>query len=228
MSRHANQEPTGVLVSGGLDSCVLVAHLLAQQQPVQPIYVRSEVAWQPTEERALRQFLGAIAAPHLKPLVTFDLPLIDLYGDHWSLTGQDVPGELTPDEAVYLPGRNALLLIKPALWCQLQGIERLALAPLAHNPFADATEPFFVLLEQVLLRSGRRPVRIETPFAQFSKAEVLRLGRGFPLGMTFSCLAPLGEQHCGLCNKCAERKRAFRLAGLEDPTSYAGVAQAAG
>ncbi len=227
MSCQPSQETIAVLVSGGLDSCVLVAHLLDRKHSVQPIYVRSETAWQPFEEQALLRFLRAIATTHLMPLVTFDLPLVDVYGDHWSLTGRDVPDEGTPDEAVYMPGRNALLVIKPALWCQLQGIERLALAPLAQNPFADATESFFELLEQVLLRSGRRPVRIEVPFAHMSKAEVLRRGRDLPLGMTFSCLAPVERQHCGLCNKCAERKRAFQLAGLDDPTFYAGIAQAA-
>jgi 7-cyano-7-deazaguanine synthase len=39
--------------------------------------------------------------------------------------------------------------------------------------------------------------------------------------LTFSCLAPQGRRHCGRCNKCAERKRAFRQAGIPDPTKYA-------
>ena len=49
----------------------------------------------------------------------------------------------TPDDAVYLPGRNPLLLVKAVVWCHLHGIDQLALAPLGSNPFADATDEFF-------------------------------------------------------------------------------------
>ena len=65
------------------------------------------------------------------------LPLADIYGDHWSITGRNIPVAGTSDEAVYLPGRNAILIIKAALWCQLHGIKELALATLASNPFKD-------------------------------------------------------------------------------------------
>jgi 7-cyano-7-deazaguanine synthase len=42
-----------------------------------------------------------------------------------------------------------------------------------------------------------------------------------PLELTFSCIAPAGSLHCGQCNKCAERQRAFRLSSMPDPTRYA-------
>ena len=71
------------------------------------------------------------------------MPLGDLYGNHWSTSGRNAPDAASPDDAVYLPGRNALLTLKPALWCVLHGIEELALAVLASNPFADATDRFF-------------------------------------------------------------------------------------
>jgi len=45
----------------------------------------------------------------------------------------------TPDDAVFLPGRNVLLLSKAMLWCHLHGVEEVALAPLESNPFPDAT-----------------------------------------------------------------------------------------
>jgi 7-cyano-7-deazaguanine synthase len=41
-----------------------------------------------------------------------------------------------------------------------------------------------------------------------------------PLELTFSCIRPAGERHCGSCNKCAERRQAFASAGLKDPTDY--------
>ena len=132
----------GLLVSGGLDSSILLGHLLDAGRTVQPFYVRSHLAWEETELAWLRRFLDAMARPALAPLVILDLPMADVYGDHWSTTGQAVPGAETPDEAVYLPGRNALLLIKAVLWCRLHGAWRrwvLALPPSAagrRTPFS--------------------------------------------------------------------------------------------
>jgi 7-cyano-7-deazaguanine synthase len=162
-----------------------------------------------------------MACPHLDDLVLLDLPLADLYHDHWSLTGLEPPNASSPDEAVYLPGRNALLVIKAALWCQLHGIDQLALGVLESNPFADATPAFFDDLEAVLSRSTGDRLRIVRPFARMDKRQVMELGRDLPLELTFSCIAPSDGLHCGQCNKCAERNRAFRLVALADPSQYA-------
>jgi 7-cyano-7-deazaguanine synthase len=211
----------GVLISGGLDSAILLAHLLDQGQSVQPFYVRSHLAWEETELDWLRRFLEAVARPGLAPLVILDLPLADVYGKHWSTTGEAVPDAATPDEAVYLPGRNALLLIKAVLWCQLHAVPRLALAPLASNPFPDASDEFFATYQRALNLATDGHIKIERPFAHKTKRQVMELGRNYPLGLTFSCIDPQGSLHCGRCNKCAERWQAFESAGMVDPTQYA-------
>jgi 7-cyano-7-deazaguanine synthase len=214
-------DTTGLLLSGGLDSAILLGHLLAKGQRVQPFYVRSRLAWERAELDAARRFLAAVASRRLKELVVFDQPLEDLYGTHWSLTGHGVPGAETPDAAVYLPGRNALLLIKPALWCGMNDIRQLALGVLGSNPFSDATPEFFGDFQSALERATGERVRFVRPFAEFHKRQVMELGRGLPLELTFSCISPLGSLHCGQCNKCAERIAAFQAAGMEDPTEYA-------
>lgn len=149
------------------------------------------------------------------------MPVADLYEYHWSVTGRDVPGADSPDDAVYLPGRNALLALKPALWCTMHGIEELALAVLSSNPFSDATEEFFRDFEQVIARATGNHVRLTRPFSGLQKREVMEFGRGLPLELTFSCIAPVGGLHCGRCNKCAERQQAFGYLGGDDPTKYA-------
>jgi 7-cyano-7-deazaguanine synthase len=212
----------GVLASGGLDSCVLVAHLLRQGHDVRPFYVRCGLLWEREELSALRAFLQAVAGPGLGELVVFDLPLADLYGAHWSIDGRGVPGAKSPDSAVYLPGRNALICIKPALWCGMHGIGRLALATLSGNPFPDATDGFFRDFEALLERATGSRVSLLQPFATMKKEEVVLLGKGLPLELTFSCIDPCEGHHCGCCNKCAERQRAFRALGIDDPTRYVG------
>ena len=112
----------GLLASGGLDSSILLAHLLDLGQRVRPFYIRFGLTWQDAELAALGRFLTALNHPRLEPLIVLDMPVADLYGDHWSVSGQGVPGAETPDEAVYLPGRNVLLIVKAATWCVLKGI----------------------------------------------------------------------------------------------------------
>lgn len=216
-----NPSTIGVLVSGGLDSAILVSHLLDRGERVQPFYVSSGLHWQAAERAGLQKYLQAVARPELAPLVALELPLADLYDGHWSTSGQEVPDATTPDEAVYLPGRNLLLAIKPALWCQMHGIGRLALGVLVSNPFDDASEDFFAALEAVLAKLGQPPLKIERPFGQLHKQEVMQLGREYPLELSFSCIAPIDGLHCGQCNKCAERQAAFRAAEMQDRTKYA-------
>jgi len=225
----ANQTATiGVLLSGGLDSAILAAHLLGAGRPVRPFYIRSRLIWEGCELAAVRRYLAAIAHPRLAELVLLDLPLADLYQDHWSVTGRNVPSAGTPDAAVYLPGRNALLLIKATLWCQLNGVEELALASLGTSPFSDATPEFFQRFQTLLAQSGERPITIRQPFAGMNKTDVMRLGRPYPLELTFSCIAPERDLHCGRCNKCAERMAAFASIGLADATEYYQRAEDAG
>jgi 7-cyano-7-deazaguanine synthase len=221
MQHSTRTADIGLLVSGGLDSAILLAHLLDAGRRVQPFYVRSHLNWEQTEWAWLQKFLQALNRPSLSSLVTLELPLNDVYGMHWSTTGTAVPGAETPDEAVYLPGRNALLLIKAAIWCQLRGIGELALAPLGSNPFSDATDEFFAEFESALNRATGSQLRIVRPFATLSKRQVMELGREYPLELTFSCIAPVGGIHCGECNKCEERRQAFLSSGLPDPTQYA-------
>ena len=213
----------GLLVSGGLDSGILLGKLLGEGRHVQPFYVRAGLFWEEQELAALRRLLDHFASDLLQPLVEFDMPLCDVYQDHWSVTGRNVPDAATPDEAVYLPARNALLVIKAAVWCGMNGIDELALAPLGSNPFADATPEFFRGFEQTLNLATAGKLRITRPFAPLHKNDVMQIGREFPLELTFSCIAPVAGLHCGACNKCAERREAFRRAELIDRTRYAAA-----
>ncbi|MGL4463983.1 MAG: 7-cyano-7-deazaguanine synthase, partial [Planctomycetia bacterium] len=98
-----------VLCSGGLDSAVLTADLARSAAKVFPLFVRFGLIWEAAEEAALRRFVAALDNTVVQPPTTFDLPLRSVYGDHWSTTGRAVPDAASPDEAVFLPGRNVLL-----------------------------------------------------------------------------------------------------------------------
>jgi 7-cyano-7-deazaguanine synthase len=214
--------PLAVLVSGGLDSAILLAEATRVYPAVFPLYVRTGLQWEPVEREYLDRFLLAIRAPVLQPLVVLDQPVEDVYGSHWSISGQGVPDANTPDDAVFLPGRNVLLLAKPLLWCHLNGVPEIATAPLGSNPFPDATPEFYDGFAALVSRAVGGSVRVLRPYSALHKVDVLRCGRGLPLEHTFSCIRPTHGLHCGTCNKCAERKLGFRDAGMDDPTRYAG------
>lgn len=190
----------------------MLAELARRYRRVHPVFVRQDFIWEATELCHLRRFLRCI--PH-EPLTILHLPARDLYGEHWSLTGRHVPGARTPDAAVRLPGRNLLLLSKVAVFCAQMRIPVIAIGSLGHNPFTDATPEFFRDFTKL---AG---VRVVAPFRQLTKPQVIRRGRHLPLRLSFSCLSPRRGLHCGKCNKCAERLRAFRQAGIADPTRYA-------
>jgi 7-cyano-7-deazaguanine synthase len=209
-----------VLVSGGLDSAVLLAESLQTCSSVQPLYIHCGLFWEPAELDHLRRFLAAVAAPALRPLHVLEMPVRDLYPPHWSITGEGTPGADTLDEAVFLPGRNVLLLAKAILWCHLHGVPELSLAPLERNPFPDATPEFFAAFEAVVNQAVAGRVRLLQPYLRLPKAEIVRRGHGLPLELTFSCIRPRDGSHCGVCNKCAERRRAFAEAETPDRTLY--------
>jgi 7-cyano-7-deazaguanine synthase len=210
---NESTDPIAVLVSGGLDSGVLLAELASAGRTAYPLYVRCGLYWESAELDHLHRFLAAIATPNLRPLQVLEAPCRDLYGDHWAVTGRGVPAADTADDAVYLPGRNVLLLTKAILWCHLHGVLAVALGTLAANPFPDATSEFIESLARVTNEAVGGSVRVLRPYAGLPKSEVLRRGTRFPLEHTFSCLHPVDGRECGACNKCAERRQALdRLA----------------
>jgi 7-cyano-7-deazaguanine synthase len=208
-------------VSGGLDSAILVVELLRRGKVVHPLYVRFGLAWEPVEEAHLQRFLDSVHDPALRPLTVLHCPIASVYGSHWSVSGDAVPDDRTEDAAVYLPGRNLLLLAQPSVWCALHDVHAIALGTLKGNPFPDSSREFFDDMSQLAQLGLEHLLEVLTPFASLTKADVLELGRGLALQLTFSCIDPQQDRHCGCCNKCAERRLAFAELKIDDVTEYA-------
>ena len=213
---------TAVLLSGGLDSAVLLVDE-ASRGEVQPVYVSFGLAWE-TGERAVVSALLAKAAfrDRMRPLATLSVDMRDVYAaSHWAVEGRP-PSYHTPDEDVYLPGRNVILFGKAGVFCAAAAIGRLVIGTLEHNPFPDATPQFREAMQRALALGLAHDLTIEAPFAGMSKADVIRRGvaLGVPFELSLSCMSPHGTTHCGTCSKCRERHDAFLEAGLADPTEY--------
>jgi 7-cyano-7-deazaguanine synthase len=211
---------TAVLLSGGLDSAVLLAQELdgAAGRGAQPIHVRAGLAWEDAEARTIAKLLAAPPfVGRVAPLITLTIDMREVYPpSHWAVTGTP-PAYDTPDEDVYLEGRNIVLISKAAVLCARLKIGRLALGPLAGNPFPDATPEFFDAMSRAMTLGLSHPLAITAPLASMHKEDVIRLGRrlGVPLDLTLSCMNPQppDDAACGKCSKCREREEGFRIAG---------------
>ncbi len=217
-----------VLISGGLDSCVLLGVMAKKFREVFPAYVRCGLRWEEAELHWLRRYLAALSEKISKhprpegvihPMSILEMPARDVYESHWSISGKrnprlgaatprlQVPGRDSDDREVYLPARNLLLLAKAAAFCAVRNIQSIAMGQLRGNPFPDAASAFLASAQQTLSRALDRRIRILTPFRNSSKEEVAALGKRleFPLEFSFSCLAPTRRhRRCRKCNKCAE------------------------
>ena len=211
-----------VLVSG-LDSNVLAVEAASMNRfrGIQPAHIRFGFTWEEAEAKAMWLFLEKCRYPSLLPLQTLEVRPQKIYAGHWATTQNDVPDADSPDLAVEIPGRNLLLLSYAMVYAAQKGFDTIAVAVLRGNPFSDATQHFFEQMSDISLSAVGRRIRIRAPYKNLNKSDVIRRGTRLPLHLTFSCIAPRDNLHCGLCNKCGERRRAFAAADIEDRTDYA-------
>ncbi len=209
-----------VLVSGGVDSAILLHEMAQKFTKVYPVYIECGLRWEKEELYWLKKFLMASRVKQFKPLSMLSLPLSDVYGAHWGMRGKNVPGFFSRDEEVYLPGRNLLLLSKASVYCAMNNVHSIAMGQLKGNPFPDSTREFFRQYEKTACQALNFHIKILTPFLTKKKYSIMKKWKHLPLHLTFSCLNPRAHFHCGNCNKCAERKKSFSESRIPDKTKY--------
>ena len=215
-----------VLTSGGMDSCAMLADI-AQREPAHPIYVKTGMIWEHAELTALKAFTEAISGTNLQPLTILEAPSRPLLGNkHWAMSKDSIPEYTAPDETVYIPGRNILLITLAAIWCSTNNVNRIAIGTLAGNPFPDATPEFRNQIAKSNSTGLNHDITVTAPMSHLHKKDLLaEFGNRFPLHLTLTCSNPHMTRdddvaHCGSCNKCRERHEAYRDAGIEDQTRY--------
>lgn len=216
-------ERSAVLLSGGVDSVVLLALELGAGRDAWPVHVRAGLAWEQGEADAIARILAApLFHRRARPVTSLHIDMRDVYSHaHWAVSGQARAWD-EPDETVFIAGRNITLIAKAAVFCASQGIHRLVLGPLAGNPFPDATPEFFDAMGRAMSIGLAQPFQVIAPLAAMQKHEVISMGGslGVPFEHTMSCNDPVEGRHCGRCNKCRERREGFRDAGVDDPAAY--------
>lgn len=232
----AYRDLNGVLIlSGGLDSTVLMYHLLAEgvNRPLRALTIdygqrhfrEIRAARQIVEDLNEHAIVGEslIVEHHVLDLAGMR-PL--LAGSSQTDSSVDVPEGHYAEESMKLtivPNRNMLMLAAAGSWAISTKSQFIAYAAHAgdHAIYPDCRSEFVNALSDALWLADWHHVRIERPFVYKTKAEIVARGAelGVPFAQTWSCYQG-GRYHCGKCGTCVERIEAFKLAGVTDPTVY--------
>lgn len=215
--------PAVVLLSGGLDSSVLL-FWVAEQRPVTALTVDYGQRHQVEIEAAHRVATVAgvphvVCDAHSALRAVFDGAQSTQVGERLTVPeGHYAAPEMM---ATIIPNRNMMLLSIAGALAVSRGAGVVAYAAHAgdHAVYPDCRPDFMKAVGEALwLGSG---LRLVSPFANFSKAEVVHAGEelGVPFGLTYSCYKGRTTQ-CGRCSTCVERREAFALAETPDPTEY--------
>jgi 7-cyano-7-deazaguanine synthase len=218
-----------VLASGGLDSTTLAYHLRDMGTEVRMLSVDYGQR-HARELECARQVAGRLGVAH---------DVADLRSVGGLLRGSALtdPGVPVPDghyaaesmRATVVPNRNAVMLDIAVAVAIANGCAAVAFGAHGgdHAVYPDCRAGLVAAFTAsvALANEGFLPesFQVAAPFLRCSKAEVVWLGNelGVPFALTWSCYRG-GAAHCGACGTCTERREAFQLAGVADPTSYAG------
>jgi 7-cyano-7-deazaguanine synthase len=218
-------KPTAVvLLSGGMDSAVLLWHVKASGKV--PFALSFDYGQRHVCELERAAELAEIAevswvAANLQPIQ----PLIS----KGSQTGVDLPpdGHYTEMsmKTTIVPNRNAIMLSIAVGFAIAHEMEHVYYAAHGgdHTIYPDCRPEFFDAFSRaMILGNGWDLINLHAPFIHRTKEGLVRLGTelGVPFEKTWSCYKGSGQNHCGTCGTCVERREAFQLAKVPDPTQY--------
>jgi len=210
--------------SGGLDSTVLLYHLLAEGHSVSALSVHygQRHAKELARAAAIAQRMGVRHE-------MADLRAVAGLLAGSSLTSPDIPvpeGHYAEEnmKATVVPNRNMILLALAAGWAISQKADAVAYAAHSgdHAIYPDCRTEFADAMRHAIGLADWHKVDLLRPFVTLTKADIVRRGAQLfvPFADTWSCYKG-GDLHCGRCGTCIERREAFHLAGVLDPTPYA-------
>ncbi|MGA0164201.1 MAG: 7-cyano-7-deazaguanine synthase QueC [Bdellovibrionota bacterium] len=210
------------LLSGGLDSGVALAHWLSLSHEVRILSINYG-------QRHFRELESARALCEYFNLdfVEVNLEALKTLMHQNSQTGLlDVPeGHYTEDsmKMTVVPNRNMMMLsvaMSHAIDLKYDAVSFAAHGG-DHTIYPDCRPEFIQAMNQVAKVCDWHPLQILAPFQDFTKSQIVKRGAelDFPFHLTWSCYKGL-EKHCGKCGTCVERKEAFELSKLTDPTEY--------
>lgn len=222
-----HEKSAAVLLSGGMDSVTLAYHL--KDLGVTNLHCLAFNYGQRHKKEL--SFASRIAGRLSANFRIVDLSNLQEMLSGSALTSEDMPvpeGHYAAEnmKLTVVPNRNMIMLAIATGYAISRKLELVATAVHAgdHAVYPDCRPEFINSLERTIFlgNEGFGPPRLCTPFINKTKAQIAIEGDllQVPWALTWSCYKGL-DYHCGKCGTCVERKEAFELSGVQDPTTYA-------
>lgn len=140
--------------------------------------------------------------------------------------GDNIPEGHYADEnmkSTVVPFRNGIMLAIACGLAESRELDSVLIANHAgdHAIYPDCRATFISSMSEAMAYGTYKHINILAPYTNLKKDEIAAIGGklGVDYTHTYSCYKG-GEKHCGKCGTCVERKEAFELAGIADPTEY--------
>ena len=212
------------LVSGGMDSVTALYDAAQSHQIVGALGFDYGLKHNPRELPLGVWHANKLGIPHR----TIRLPFInELFDSDLLRSGGPIPEghyeEATMKQTV-VPFRNGIMLAVAAGYAETIGAEAIVIAAHAgdHAIYPDCREGFMQAMGEAITQGTYARLSLLRPFIAWNKARIVQRGVELKIdyARTWSCYKG-GDRHCGVCGTCVERREAFQLASVKDPTDYA-------
>lgn len=212
------------LVSGGMDSVTALYDAAQSHQIVGALGFDYGSKHNPRELPLGVWHANKLGIPHR----TIRLPFInELFDSDLLRSGGPIPEghyeEATMKQTV-VPFRNGIMLAVAAGYAETIGAEAIVIAAHAgdHAIYPDCREGFMQAMGEAITQGTYARLSLLRPFIAWNKARIVQRGVELKIdyARTWSCYKG-GDRHCGVCGTCVERREAFQLSSVKDPTDYA-------
>ena len=208
-----------IVLSGGPDSAVVAYWAKNQGYTLDPItFNYGQIAVKETLcAQKIAESLGG------KTKIVDLSALKDVFGGVTSLCNSNIPLTAEFSQPIIVPFRNAIFLSVAVSYAVSVGADKIFYG--AHGsdePFyPDCRREFYEAFEKAARLGTGEDITIQAPFSGKHKSEVIKKGTelGVPFELTWSCYRD-AQKHCGKCESCVNRKKAFRESGIADPSLY--------
>lgn len=212
-----------VLLSGGMDSTTALYWARRDHSVVGAVSFDYGSKHNVRELEMARWHCQHLGLPHDQ----VSLPFINqLFTSDLLQSGGEIPDGHYADENMkrtVVPFRNGIMLAIACGIAESRGAEALVIAAHAGDRaiYPDCREPFMKAMAEAMCEGTYARIELLRPFIAMDKGGIACLGHdlGLDFSRTWSCYKG-GGLHCGTCGTCVERKEAFGLARLADPTKY--------
>ncbi len=212
-----------VLLSGGIDSTTALYDAVKKYETVTAVSFNYGSKHNKRELKFASHHCNTLNVQHEIIELSF---MNDFFKSDLLKSGGQIPDGHYQEPSMrktVVPFRNGIMLAIAAGYAESIEADAIIIAAHSgdHTIYPDCREDFMTSFADAVKLGTFANIQILRPFIDIDKTAIVRLGQTFDLQYqyTYSCYKGF-ELHCGLCGTCVERKEAFELSGITDPTVY--------